>query len=139
MLAWILVGFIVRKHYLSNLVVNIQKRKLREMALTDLDNASLDLIKNGLQSSYPAEVFYCLNLLEEMEHPEITELIKQVLDNSNRDIRMDVLRRIALLDIQPLTNRVLGRIEQEPDPAVRGQALMTYAALAAPDLSLIHI
>jgi len=133
MLAWILVGIVVRKHYLSNLVVNIQKRKLGEMALTDLDNASLDLIKNGLQSSYPAEVFYCLNLLEEMEHPEITELIKQVLDNSNQDIRMDVLRRIALLNIQPLTNRVLGRIEQEPDPAVRGQALMTYAALDAPD------
>jgi len=133
MLMWIVIGFFVRKHYLSNLVVNIQKRKLGEMALTDLDNASLELIKSGLKSSYPAEIFYCLNLLEEMEHPEITELIKEVLDNNNRDVRMDVLRRIASLDIKPLTGRVLNRIEEEPDPAVRGQALKTYAALAPPD------
>lgn len=125
MLAWIVIGFMVRRMYLSNLVVNIQKRKLGEMALSDLDNTSLDIIKAGLNSSYPAEIFYCLNLLEEMEHPEITELIKQVLDNNNRDVRMDVLRRVASLDIQPLTSRVLDRIEQEPDTMVRGQALKT--------------
>ncbi len=135
MLAWIVVGFFVRRMYLSNLVVNIQKRKLGEMALTDLDNNSLDLIKAGLKSSYPAEIFYCLNLLEEIEHPEITELIKEVLDNQNRDVRMDVLRRIASMQIKPLTPRVLDRIEQEPDPVVRGQALKTYAALGADDVT----
>jgi ATP:ADP antiporter, AAA family len=133
MLAWIAVGFLVRRLYLSNLVVSIQKRKLGEISLTDLDNASLDIIKAGLKSPYPAEVFYCLNLLEEIEHPEITELIKEVLDNNNRDVRMDVLRRIASMDIQPLTSRVLDRIEKEPDPMVRGQALKTYATLAPPD------
>ena len=134
MLAWIVIGFMVRRMYLSNLVVNIQKRKLGEMALSDLDNTSLDIIKAGLNSSYPAEIFYCLNLLEEMEHPEITELIKQVLENNNRDVRMDVLRRVASLDIQPLTSRVLDRIEQEPDTMVRGQALKTYAALEPDDV-----
>lgn len=134
MLAWIVVGFLVRRMYLSNLVVNIQKRKLGEMALSDLDNTSLEIIKQGLNSAYPAEIFYCLNLLEEMEHPEITELIKQVLDNNNRDVRMDVLRRIASLDIKPLTTRVLDRIEQEPDTMVRGQALKTYAALSPDDV-----
>ena len=133
MVAWIIIGFLVRKLYLSNLVVSIQKRKLGEMSLTELDNSSLAIIKEGLSSEYPAEVFYCLNLLEEIEHPEITELIKQVLDNNNRDVRMDVLRRIASMEIKPLTGRVLERIEEEPDPAVRGQALKTYAALAPHD------
>jgi len=134
MLAWIVVGFMVRRMYLSNLVVNIQKRKLGEMALSDLDNTSLDIIKDGLNSSYPAEIFYCLNLLEEMEHPEITELIKQELDNNNRDVRMDVLKRVVSLDIQPLTSRVLDRIEEEPDTMVRGQALKTYASLQPDDV-----
>ena len=133
MLCWIVIGFAVRRHYLSNLVVSIQKRKLGEMALTDLDNASLEIIKAGLNSNYPAEIFYCLNLLEEMEHPEITELIKDVLDNENRDVRMDVLKRIASLEIKPLMGRVLDRIEQEPDPMVRGQALKTYACLGSSD------
>ena len=134
MLAWIFVAFMVRKYYLSNLVVSIQKRKLGELSLTELDNASLEIIKGGLNSHYAAEVFYCLNLLEEIEHPEITELIKQVLDHNDRDVRMDVLRRIAALQIKPLTGRVAERIEVEPDPSVRGQALKTYAALAPHDV-----
>lgn len=134
MLTWVIVGFLVRKLYLSNLVVSIQKRKLGEISLKDLDNASLDIIKAGLKSPYPAEIFYCLNLLEEIEHPEITELIKDVLDNSNRDVRQDVLRRIASMEIKPLTGQVLERIEQEPDPLVRGQALKTYAALTPHDV-----
>ncbi len=133
MIGWLVTAVYVRRLYLSNLVVSIQKRKLGELALSELDNASLDIIKAGLQSPYPAEIFYCLNLLEEIEHPEITELIKQVIDNENRDVRMDVLRRIAAMEITPLTSRVLERIEHEPDPMVRGQALKTYAALEAPD------
>lgn len=133
MIGWLITAIFVRRLYLSNLVVSIQKRKLGELALSELDNASLDIIKAGLQSPYTAEIFYCLNLLEEIEHPEITELIKQVIDNNNRDVRMDVLRRIASMEIKPLTGRVLERIEQEPDPMVRGQALKTYADLEAPD------
>jgi HEAT repeat protein len=133
MLTWIVIGFFVRRLYVSNLVVNIQKRKLGEIALSDLDNASLDIIKGGLKSSYPAEIFYCLNLLEEMEHPEITELIKTLLDNHNRDVRMDVLRRVASLNIQPLINRVLDRVGEESDPIVKGQALKTYATLGPAD------
>ena len=133
MLMWIVIGFFIRRLYLSNLVVNIQKRKLGEIALSDLDNASLDLIKGGLKSAYPAEIFYCLNLLEEMEHPELTELIKTLLDNHNSDVRLDVLRRIASLNIQPLINSVLNRAEEESDPIIRGQALKTYAALGPVD------
>ena len=102
MLAWILIGFLVRRLYLSNLVLNIQKRKLGEISLTDLDNASLDIIKAGLRSPYPAEIFYCLNLFEAIEHPELTELLKELLSNPNRDVRMDVLQRIANTNISAL-------------------------------------
>ncbi|MCB1692847.1 MAG: HEAT repeat domain-containing protein [Pseudomonadales bacterium] len=133
MVAWIATGVVIRRMYLSHLVVSIQKRKLGELSLKDLDNASLDIIKEGLKSPYPAEIFYCLNILEELEHPEITELLKQVVASADRDVRMDVLRRIARLHIEPLTQRVNERIEAEDDPEVRGQALKTYAALGAED------
>ncbi len=133
MLAWIVVGFKVRQLYLSNLVVNIQKRKLGKLALSDLDNASLEIIKKGLRSEYPAEIFYCLNLLEEIEHPEITELIKDVMEHPDREVRMDVLRRVAAMEIKPLTSRVRERIDHEQDHAVRGQALITYATLEPDD------
>ena len=130
MIFWLVLSIFIRRQYLSNLVVSIQKRKLGELTISELDNASLDIIKAGLASPYPAEIFYCLNLLEKIEHPEITELLKQVLPNSNKQVRMDVLKRIAAMKIKPLTAHVLERIECETDSAVCGQALITYAALA---------
>ncbi len=134
MACWLVLSIFIRRLYLSNLVVSIQKRKLGELSITELDDASLDIIKAGLTSSYPAEIFYCLNLLETIEHPEITELLKQVLSNSNREVRMDVLKRIASMKIRPLIGHVSKRIEIETDRAVRGQALITYAALAPDDI-----
>lgn len=130
LILWFSIGFALRRMYLSNLVVNLQKRKLGELDLSQLDTESLQIIKDGLGSDYPSEVFYCLNLLEEMDHPEITELIKQVLPNSNRDVRIDVLRRVARMQIQPLAGRINERIEAESDPEVLGQVLRTYSALA---------
>ncbi len=137
MVGWFVMAFYIRKLYLSNLVVSIQKRKLGELSLSELDNASLDIIKAGLQSPYPAEIFYCLNLLEEIEHPEITELLKKILDHKDRNVRLDVLRRIALLELAPLTGIVAERIKMEEDPGVRGQALITYAALRPADTQQI--
>ena len=134
MLLWLVISLYIRRMYLSSLVVSIQKRKLGELSISELDNASLDIIKAGLASPYPAEIFYCLNLLEEIEHPEITELLKKVLDHDDRDVRMDVLGRIAAMEIRPLTGQVLNRIEVEPDNAVRGQAIITYASLSPNDI-----
>ncbi|MFT4721064.1 MAG: AAA family ATP:ADP antiporter [Candidatus Azotimanducaceae bacterium] len=134
MIVWISLGMIIRRMYLSTLVVSIQKRKLGQISLQELDNASLDLIKQGLRSDYPSEVFYCLNLLEEIEHPEFTELIKDLLLHDNQQIRLDTLQRIARLKIHPLTQHVLARITNETDSHVRGQALMTYADLAPDDV-----
>jgi AAA family ATP:ADP antiporter len=134
MVVWISLGMMIRRMYLSTLVVSIQKRKLGQISLQELDNASLDLIKQGLRSDYPSEVFYCLNLLEEIEHPELTELIKNLLPHDNQQIRLDTLQRIARLEIHPLTQHVLARITNETDAHVRGQALMTYADLAPDDV-----
>ena len=134
MIGWICLGVIIRRMYLSNLVVSIQRRKLGQISLQELDNASLDLIKQGLGSDYPSEVFYCLNLLEEIEHPEFTELVKEVLRHDNQQIRLNTLQRIARLEMLPLTVHVLERINNETDPHVRGQALMTYADLAPDDV-----
>jgi HEAT repeat protein len=130
MLIWLVIGLYIRQMYLSSLVVSIQKRKLGEMSISELDNASLDIIKAGLASPYPSEIFYCLNLLEEIEHPEITELLKTVLAHENRDVRMDALKRVAALQIPPLTSHVMSRIEVETDTAVQGQAIITFASLS---------
>ncbi len=130
MIAWLILAVFIRRLYLSNLVVSIQKRKLGELSIAELDKASLDIIKAGISSSFPTEIFYCLNLLEEIDHPEITELMKKVLSNDHREVRLDVLKRIAVAEIKPMIPEIQKRINAEQDDEVRAQALITYATLA---------
>ena len=133
MAAWIAASFFIKKMYLSNLLVNIQKRKLGELSLQELDLESLDIIKGGLKSIYPAEIFYCLDLLEEIDHPELTELIKTTLAHKSNAVRIDSLNRASRLQLSTLTPQVRKLIDSELDPAVLGQALITYASLKPDD------
>jgi AAA family ATP:ADP antiporter len=129
MVVWVVVGVSIRRQYLSNLMLNLQKRKLGELSLNELDGPSLEIIKSGTRSEYPAEILYCLNLLEEVEHPEITELIKGVLANRRPEVRLDVLKRVERLAIEPLAPQIRERILLEDHPEVLGQALKTLAVV----------
>jgi len=133
MAVWIGCGFSIRRLYLSNLVLSLQRRKLGEMVLTDLDNASLNIIKNGLNSQYPAEVYYCLNLLEEVDHPDLSDLIGQVLSNDIVVVRIEALQRVRRLKLTDLADHVVARMEIEADTKVLGQAYKTYGALGQAD------
>lgn len=135
MVLWISMGIAIRQMYLSNLVVSIQKRKIGKLSIKELDNSSLDIIKGGIESSYPAEVLYCINLLEEMEHPQITELLKKAITNDSYEVRLDTLERITRLGIDALQMQVRQRIDTETHPLVLGQALRTYGALGGDDVS----
>ncbi|MAW27785.1 MAG: hypothetical protein CMP98_03160 [Gammaproteobacteria bacterium] len=135
MVFWISMGIAIRQMYLSNLVESIQKRKIGKLSIQELDNASLDIIKGGIESSYPAEVLYCINLLEEMEHPQITELLKKAITNDSYEVRLDTLERVTRLGIDALQIQVRERIDTETHPLVLGQALITYGALGGDDVS----
>ncbi len=126
---WIICGFLIRRMYLSNLVETIQKRKLGGLNINQLDNASIEIILRGLESNYPAEIFYCLNLLEEIEHPDITHHIQNILSNKNEAVRLNVLQRIERMQSSELATQVFERIDEETDPQLLGQVLRTYAAL----------
>jgi len=133
MSVWIYSGFSIRRLYLSNLVLALQKRKLGELVRTDLDNASLNIIVNGLNSQYPAEVYYCLNLLEEVEHPQLSDLIGQVIANDMVVVRMDALQRVRRLKLTELADHLVARMETEVDVEVLGLVYKTYGALACVD------
>ena len=129
MLVWIGVGFFIRRQYLANLVSGMQKRKLGEFSISQLDNDSLQIIMAGLNSDYPSEIFYCLDTLEEMGHPDLTDHIKHIITNAHDEVRMDILKRIERLRLFNLIDNVQDRIFQDDNSEVVGQALRTYAAL----------
>jgi AAA family ATP:ADP antiporter len=130
---WILCGFLIRRNYLTSLVASIQTRKLGRLDINQLDSASLKIILRGLDSPYPAEVFYCLDILEEIEHPDITNYMQYILASKNEVVRMDILRRLERLKLKKLAPQITLRIHNEFNPNVLGQVLRTYAALDQDD------
>jgi len=130
---WVVFSFVIRKMYLSNLVVTLQKHKFGELTLSELDKRSLDIIENRLDSEHPAEVLYCLDLLEGLHHQQLPELISKVLDHKSSSVRMDALRRIERLRLDSVSHRVAGLIASELDVEVLGQVFTTYGALGSED------
>lgn len=133
MVVWIVCGFFIRRQYLTSLVESIQTRKLGRLDINQLDSASLKIILKGLDSPYPAEVFYCLDILEEIEHPDITNYMQYILASKNEAVRMDILRRLERLQLKKLAPQISQRIQSEFNPTVLGQVLRTYAALEQDD------
>jgi ATP/ADP translocase len=130
---WIIGSFIIRRMYLSNLVVTLQKRKLGELTLSELDKRSLEIIENSLDSEHPAEVLYCLDLLEGLHHDQLPELISKVLDHKSANVRMDALRRIERLQLDSISDQVAKMFARELDVEVLGQVFITYGALGSQD------
>ncbi|MBV1877656.1 MAG: HEAT repeat domain-containing protein [Pseudomonadales bacterium] len=131
---WVVLGFSIRRLYLANLTASIQKRKLGSFSLAQLDKESMEIILRGLCSPYPAEVFYCLDLLEEMDHPEIIQNIQLALQSDNTEVRINVLQRIDRLNVTALAPHVLELVQRENNAEVMGQALRSYAGLAPDDV-----
>ena len=134
MVLWVICGFLIRKSYLESLVKSIQTRKLGRLDIDQLDSASIKTILEGLDSPYPAEVFYCLDILEQIEHPDITNYMQYILASKIEVVRMDTLKRLERLRLKRLAPQISQRIRDEFSPAVLGQVLRTYAALDQDDI-----
>ena len=134
MVLWVICGFLIRKSYLESLVESIQTRKLGRLDIDQLDSASIKTILEGLDSPYPAEVFYCLDILEQIEHPDITNYMQYILASKIEVVRMDTLKRLERLRLKRLAPQISQRIRDEFSPAVLGQVLRTYAALDQDDI-----
>lgn len=134
MVLWVVCGFLIRKSYLESLVESIQTRKLGRLDIDKLDSASIKTILQGLDSPYPAEVFYCLDILEEIEHPDITNYMQYILASKDETVRMDILKRLERLRLKRLAPQISQRIRDEFSPAVLGQVLRTYAELEQEDV-----
>ncbi|MFT6752469.1 MAG: AAA family ATP:ADP antiporter [Candidatus Azotimanducaceae bacterium] len=133
MVTWIIAGIFVRRSYISKLMLSISQRKFGTLNLDQLDEKSLSIILEGLDSPLAADVFYCLNLLEKMDHPQMPALMDRALANQSSYIRTDVLSRIERLEINTLIPQVKTKIREEKESKVLGQALRTYAGLKSED------
>jgi ATP/ADP translocase/HEAT repeat protein len=132
-IAWIAVVVMLNSEYIAILTEALTSRRLTGIALSLEDNASIAILKRGLNSTRPGEVIYSMNMLEEIGHREFTDLLPGLLIHTASEVRQEVLARIERLYLTSAIDAVRDRAELDPVPQIRGAALRTWSSLGGMD------
>src|SRR5215831_5315165 len=125
----VVVDFKVQWEYAGALKQALTKRTLEGMALSLHDPASLAVLQRELQSPYPGEVIYALELLEKLEHPSLPTMLVPLLEHPNVNVRQDVLRRLEGMRATSAIAAVRQHLSAETTPQARATAVRTLCAL----------
>jgi HEAT repeat protein len=111
--AWAVSIKYLNKHYIITLEVALKKRLLEGNTLQLNDAATLELLHNKLESSYPGEVLYALDVLCKGKGSKVPELLSKLIAHSAPEVRREVLKRIEALKLFSLQPQVKERIAAE--------------------------
>ncbi len=127
--AWIVGAVFLRRKYTEVLTAALGRRRIGEIDFTLSDASSMDVLMQGLQSYVPAQVIYCLSVLQEHEHPLLPDFLGLLLDYPSADVREHVLTLIEKTNCVEVMDGVDWRINTEPESHVKGVAIRTLCAL----------
>jgi hypothetical protein len=125
----VVVALKAQREYAGALKQALTKRTLEGMALSLHDPSSLAVLQRELQSPYPGEVIYALELLEKLEHPSLTAMLMSLLEHPNVNVRQDVLRRLEGMRATSAIAAVRQHLSAEASPQARAIAVRTLCAL----------
>ena len=128
-LAWIAVSLLVYREYKGSLVAIIRRQTLGEADLDLEDPATLAAIDRLLHSARTQDVRLALESLQGVGHPSFESHLLRLLAHPDPAIREDVLARIEAHRLLSAIPAVEDRVRIENEPAVKGAALRTIAAL----------
>ena len=130
---WVLALVFTYREYLASLASALGKRQLTGASLDLHDRSTVSVVKRGLSSAYPAEVLYCLNVLEDMQYEALDSTLVGLLNHSHPVVRLEVLRTLRRLNITTAVELVGRYVETEDSAEVLGEAIRTLAHLGETD------
>lgn len=129
-LIWVFLAIILKKEYTSYLLKALSKKKL-DVNL-EIDSQSLEIVKRGLNSKYPAEVLYSLEILERFDKniflTSLQELLKK-FSNQNRDIQLFILEKIEEYKLD-FKKEIEELINLEKNLEIRAKLIKSFAIIA---------
>ena len=128
LIGWLAVGERLRREYTRLLTQALSKRRLTEVSLSLEDGSTVQIFEAGLKSPNPAEVIYCLQMLEEVQHPEFQKFLHTLIDHPEPSVRENVIKRIIHFPSARLVSDLKKRLEMESIPALRGEILKALCA-----------
>jgi AAA family ATP:ADP antiporter len=128
-LAWLVIAILLGRQYPSMLMQALTRRRLGQTDLLLSDRASLEVLQQGLQNTHPGVVIYTLNQLETIGQGALSERLKDLLEHPAPEVRQEALKRIERLGLVEILPAIERRIETEPSPVVRSEAVRSLAVL----------
>lgn len=129
---WISLSYKLRQEYTSVLTNALVNRKLGQSLRLD-DASSMSVLHKGIKSKNPGEVIYCLNMLEEVEYESIDQVMIDLLEHPEPQVRIHVLKKIASMGVVSALKAILRRLDIETSPEVKGMMLRTLCAIGETD------
>ena len=127
---WLGIVFIISQSYREMVLNALRKRRIDGHTLSFQDASSMMILVEKLDSPYPAEVIYAVNMLDTMNHPDIEALLIRLLQYRDRRVRRDVLERIERRRMTQALTAVEILAHKESDIPTRAQAVRTLAGLS---------
>lgn len=133
---WTAAGFWVYRGYAASLLTVLRTNALGDNAPTDLnlaDPAALAVVTRLLSSDKVHEVRLGFDLLQQAEHPALTEQLVALATSPQPTIQLEALQRIEALRVKVAQSVVEKALATASDEATKAVALRTLAAVAEAD------
>jgi len=136
-IAWLGLSIVLANAYPKQLVEAIHKRRFKREDLINVEEINAEILFKGLSSQHEGTVIYSLDLLEELNHPQLKSELINLLGHASSNVRISVLEKIERIKPQQARKNLEERIPQEEMPNTRRAAVQAFSALTADDINLI--
>ncbi len=126
---WILSIRVLNKRYIHTLEIALKKRILEGRTLQLTDPQTLALLNSKLDSPYPGEILYALDVLCRGNTAQLPGLLGSLLPHPFPEVRREVLKRISSLKLTVLQEQVKERMLKEEQLEIKKQAIQVYCFL----------
>jgi ATP:ADP antiporter, AAA family len=131
---WVVTALIAYRGYGQALRTAVANRLLVGTPELIEDRGNRDVIMKLLDSQWPGEVIYAVDLLCQVEDDSLPEVLARLLTHPESEVREDVLARIERLGLHALAPMVQHSAQHDASPRVRAAAIRTWIALGETDV-----
>lgn len=128
---WIVVAMRLRGEYVGVLGTVLHRRRIKGESLQIVDDNVLALVQEELKSTHPENVLYAVDLLEEVEHPDLAGVLTDLVNHESEDVQAEILRRIQRHGVVEALAAVKTIAEDsEVSHALRGEAIRVLGGMS---------
>lgn len=138
-LGWLLICVALARAYPIALTEALHKRRFGDKGILLIDNASIRVLRNALNSPHAAEVLYSLDLLEKGESDTLSQDLAAAIRSPIAAVRREAIQRAERLRLSQLLPVILTQLKMETETSVRQTASCALIVLGADSNTAMHL